>query len=432
MRTLAIAALALAGLWGCGDKTTTPAAGEKAAAGSAAPVSALGTPASGAAAKLSPDLAGKVANAAQQIKGAKAIAGALEDGKAAAEALADGGGEGVSPEQLEKLLLDLATCKVDDAGIERDCEANKAWRDARKNRGTLIKDWSGLMAGLGQKHIKNASPAVRIQAASLMGSIFGASGDSQSTIIDAAKVESDPQVLKAMLRAVASSIKKNDAVRQLALSQAGHADAKIRMEVLSALTSSWAKDTEGTLEKAMEMTEKDESPEVRIYACRRLGERADERALPLLLKLTADHKADPKLYSACVRGLIAMWSAPVPHKTPSEKAYQATLAILKKKPRDEAAPPWTAISAVEWASKDRFQQAAPWYKKGDLIGALADLTADRQANWLARTAALDAMKRLGAENGDFEKLKAAYNDVKDKPGTDKHVFDKIEKLLAGK
>ena len=169
MRTLAIAALALAGLWGCGDKTTTPAAGEKAAAGSAATVSALGTPASGAAAKLSPDLAGKVANAAQQIKGAKAIAGALEDGKAAAEALADGGGEGVSPEQLEKLLLDLATCKVDDAGIERDCEANKAWRDARKNRGTLIKDWSGLMAGLGAHRAMNLDGCGSSTLSEIMG-----------------------------------------------------------------------------------------------------------------------------------------------------------------------------------------------------------------------------------------------------------------------
>ena len=179
------------------------------------------------------------------------------------------------------------------------------------------------------------------------------------------------------------------------------------------------------------MTEKDASAEVKQYACRRLGERADERALPLLEKLTADHKADPKLYAACVRGLIAMWSAPVPHKTPSQKAYEATLAILKKKPRDENLPPWTAISAVEWAAKERFQQAAPWFKKADLLGALSELVVDRQANWLARTGGVDAMQRLGAEPADFEKLKKAYADAKDKPGTDKHVLDKIEKILAG-
>ncbi|MEZ4471031.1 MAG: hypothetical protein R3F60_09585 [bacterium] len=431
MRRLAIAALALTGLWGCGDKTATPT-GEKAAAESKAPGSTAAAIATqGAKSPVTPELAGKVANAAEQLKGGKQLTGALADGAAAAQGLAQGG-EGVSAEELEKLLLALSACKVDDAGIERDCEANKAWREARKNRGTLIKDWGGMMATLGQKHIKNESPAVRIQAASLMGSIFGASNDSQGAIIEAAKVESDPQVLKAMLRAVASSIKKNDAVRELALSQAGHADEKVRMEVISALTSSWAKDTEGTLEKALEMTEKDPSAEVRIYACRRLGERADERALPLLTKLTADHKADPKLYSACVRGLIAMWSAPVPHKEPSEKAYKATLALLKQKPRDEALPPWTAISAVEWAAKERFQQAAPWYKKDELVGALADLAADRQSNWLARTAAIDAMKRLGAEAADFEKLKKSYADVKDKPGTDKHVLDKIEKVIAGK
>lgn len=417
MRSWLIAVLALAG---CGDKAPTeqPAApATQAAAVTEAP-------------KVDPAMAKKLGEAAEKLKNPPELKQILEDGKGVANSLAQPG-EGPTAEELEKLLLAMNTCKVDDDGIERECAANKAWREARKTRGTLAKDWGGMMSGLGQKHIKNESPAVRIQAASLMGSIFGATNESQQAIIDAAQAEKDPQVLKAMLRAVSSSIKKNDAVRQLVLAQAGHADDKVRMEVVGALTSSWARETEGTLEKALEMTEKDASAEVKQYACRRLGERADERALPLLEKLTADHKADPKLYAACVRGLIAMWSAPVPHKTPSQKAYEATLAILKKKPRDENLPPWTAISAVEWAAKERFQQAAPWFKKADLLGALSELVVDRQANWLARTGGVDAMQRLGAEPADFEKLKKAYADAKDKPGTDKHVLDKIEKILAG-
>lgn len=418
MRAWIFAALALAG---CGESAKDGAA---APASKAAPVSAAPI------APASAEALQKLAQAAEKLEATQQFRDTVKDGKAIAQALGQEG-EGMTNEQAEALLVGLATCKVDDNGIDRECEANKAWREARKNRGALVKDWGGMMAALGQKHVKHESPAVRIQAASLMGSIFGATNESQQAIVDAAKIEKDPQVLKAMLRSVSSSIKKNDAIRQLIVEQAGHPDEKVRMEVLGALTSSWAKDTEGTLEKALELTEKDASAEVRQFGCRRLGERADERALPLLLKLTADHKTDPKLYSACVRGLIAMWSAPVPHKDPSQKAYDATLAIFKQKPRDENLPPWTAISAVEWAAKDRFQQAAPWYKKADLVGVLADIVADRQANWLSRTGALDAMQRLGAEPAEFEKLKKAYADAKDKPGTDKHVLDKIEKILGG-
>jgi hypothetical protein len=399
--------IALLGL-GCSD---SPKEGDKKAPASKAATASK--PAPKAAMKSAGSLPiGKLA------KDVKEVAGAIKKG-----------GPGLTEAQFEALLLGLSACEVKTNGIDRKCAAYKAYREGRKNRGTLVKDWGGMLSAMGRKHISNESPAVRIQAASLMGSIFGSSKESQAAIVKAAQGEKHPRVLKAMLRSVSSSIKKNDAVRQLMLANANHADEKVRMEVVGALTSSWAKDTEGTLEKAMEIVEKDPAVEVRQYACRRLGERADARALPLLKKLTAQ-PSESKLYSACVRGVIAMWSAPVPHKAPSKEAYAHTLALFKKTPRSKSHPPWTAISAVEWASKKKFQEAAPWFKQADLNAALIDIVKDRKANWLARTGAVDALKRLGATPAQFEALKKAYSGADGKASTDKHVLDKIEKAMG--
>ncbi|MCA9547245.1 MAG: HEAT repeat domain-containing protein [Myxococcales bacterium] len=413
---LAAAALAVA----CGDKK--PAEGGSAAA----PASQAESAAKSAAPKGTNTLGSAATSAAANIKGAEALAAAAAD----VEALTKKGEQGVTVEEYEKLLLALSACAVENSGIDRKCEAYKALREARKNRGTLVKDWGGAMAGLGKKHIGHESPAVRIQAASLMGSIFGTSQDSQDVIIAAAKAEKHPEVLKQMLRTVASSIAKNEAVRELMLANAEHADPKVRMEVVSALTSTWAKGTTGTLEKAMEMVEKDADGDVQNYACRRLGERADERVLPLLLKLTKEPGEDGKRYSACFRGLISMWSSPVAHKTPSEKAYKATLALLKKTPRSNVHPPWTAIPAMEWAKQERFQENAPWFKAPELVAVLGAVVTDKDANWLARSSGVDAMVKLGATKADFEKAAKAYADAKDKPGTDKRILEKLEKAIA--
>lgn len=416
--------VALLGL-GCADKpkeTPKKAPAEKATA------AASGAPASAAALKSTASLpVGKLSKQMGKIKAGQQLKTLGADIKQVGDALKTGG-PGLTEAQFEALLLGLSACEVKDNGIDRKCPAYKAYREGRKNRGSLVKNWGGMLAGMGRKHIGHESPAVRIQAAGLMGSIFGSSKESQAAIVKAAQGEKHPRVLKSMLRSVASSIKKNEGVRQLILANANHPDQKVRMEVVGALTSTWAKGTEGTLEKAMEMVEKDAAMEVRQYACRRLGERANAKALPLLKKLTAK-PSDSKLYSACVRGVIAMWSAPVPHKAPSQDAYKHTIALFKQTPRSKNNPPWTAISAVEWAAKKKFQEAAPWFKLGELQGVLIEIVKDRDTNWLARTGAVDALKRLGASPAQFEGLKKAYAKA-EKAGTDKHVLDKIQKAMS--
>ena len=351
---------------------------------------------------------------------------AAKDLAKAADAIGKGGAA-LTIEQYETLLVGLSACEVNDRGIDRKCEAWKAFDSARKkNRANLMKNLGGQLGALGRKHVKHESSAVRIQAASLMGSIFGASDDNQNAIVEAAKAEKDARVLKAMIRTVASSIAKNENVKKLVLDSAGHENPKVRTEVVSALTSTWARKADGTLEKAMEMVEKDADESVRRYGCSRLGARGDERALPLLEKMTKDVKTSPKLYGDCMKGLIGMWSSPVVHETPSQKAYDLTLQRLQVKPRTDDNPPWAAFSGLMWAKLPKFQERAKWFKKAKLMSVLDGIAKDRNANWMARTGSIDAMKQLGAEAKAFEALQKAYAGGK---GKDKLVHDKLERVL---
>jgi len=378
--------------------------------GSKEPKGKAGAAKSGVAAKAEALVRGEAAKAAPLVDGAQALA---KEGPA------------LSLAEYEKLMLGLADCKLGESGIDRNCEAFKTFNERRKTRGTAMKDLAGGLAGLGRKHIGHSSPAVRLQAASLMASLFGADASSQATIVEAARKEADPIVLRSMLRAVGSSSAKNPAIKDLLLATADHKDEGVRKEVVIWLTSSWASGTAGTLEKAIAMIGSDPSLNVKKLACSSLGSRADERALPVLEAHTKDAK-DP-LYDSCFRGVVEMWAAPVPHKKPSQKAFALTLKLLKAKPRTEKNPPWNGLSSLQWAEKPDFLAAAPWYKKGDLLAALEDVVADRAANWMARTGSVDMLVKLGCPKAKLEALAKGYAGAS---GQDGHVAKKLAEAIA--
>lgn len=421
-------------LAGCAKKdepappATAAAAAEK--AGAQAEDLAKAAAAQGEAAGAQAEAAAKAAAAQAEGMAAKAEAAAkaelakvqpLVDG---AEALAKEG-PALSLEAYEALLLGLESCTVAEQGIDRNCEAYKTFNEKRKTQGTALKDLAGGLAGLGRKHIGHASPAVRLQAANLTASVFGADGSSQAAIVEAAAKEENPFVLKSMLRSVGSSVRKNPAVKDLVLAKADHAEEAVRMEAATWLTSSWAAGTDATLEKAISMLDGDASLKLRKYVCSTLGKRADDRALPAL----EAHLKDPNdpLYDSCFRGLVEMWASPVTHETPSEAAYRRTLALLGEKPRSDKRPPWNALSGIQWAAKPDFAKAAPWYQKDELFAALKGVVTDRDAKWMARTSAVDVLLRLKAGKPVFEELLKAYADA---TGEDGSVKKKIEESLA--
>ncbi len=397
MRRLLILALAISGLWGCNKKPEP------------APEPDNAVPAAGETA-----------------------------GKPATE-LADGQKKDALPEQkpltldeYEAMMLKLAECTVDDRGVNRDCEAWKQFDRARKERGQSIRNQGDLLPSLGRKHLKHESLPVRLHATALLNRHANTDEESQKAILDALKTEKEPLVIRGMVRILGARIQKSPEVLKSLMALANHENEEVRIAVNDAFSSVWAAETEGTLEKVMEAVEKDPSPRVRELACKRLGNRADERALPLLEKMTAspgDTRESAKLYAACVNGLIAMWSAPVPPKNPSQKAYEMTMKILNQTPRNENTPPWNVMPNLGWVGRPGFADAAPWFKNDELQATLVRLVADRNAHWMARTGAVTTLKRLGASKQTFEQLAAGYQDVIMSPGVDKNVLTALNKAM---
>ncbi|MBI3071841.1 MAG: HEAT repeat domain-containing protein [Deltaproteobacteria bacterium] len=353
----------------------------------------------GACKKEQPPPPPRPANPLDQV--ARAIGDKLGDIKARVEGAITDKRPALSPEEYEKALLALSACTVTEHGIDGKCEAVKAF-NAAKSSSTSLKDFAGMNAGLGRKHLTNPSPAVRVMAADLLGSFFGASQESQTAVVAHAPNEKDPLVLAHLIRSVGSSSKRNPAVAELLIKAADHADERVRVAAIGWLASSFARGVKGVVEKVIEKMQKDGSVKVMQAACRNVHRLEDERFVPVLKELTRDPEASKAFYSDCFAGLVESWNAYMGNDAPSQKAYELTLNRLWDKPRSDARPPWTVMSYFGKTPKG----APAWYKKETVLKALGDVAADPKANWMARTGAAESMSKLGGT--------AELKDVKDK------------------
>lgn len=334
--------------------------------------------------------------------------------------------ETLTTEGYEALLLGLAHCEVGVFGVDNKCQAWKAFERLRRRSRALMKTAADDLAALGRKHIKHEAPAVRLQSAALIDSLFKDKNDEAlKLIIEAAKAEQHPMVLKRFVRLLSSAVAKNDEARALIIRLADHDNEKVRMEVAKALTDAWARDTEGTLERAIQLVELDKSEAVRIFTCKYLGARADDRALPTLeQRLTP--KTSPNLYAACLRGLISMWSSPVPHAKPSKAAYQLTLKVLGARPQPKEV--WTVLSGLEWAARPEFKARAPWYQEAALIKLLKGFVLDKGFFWLGRSQAADVLAKISADRALLEALKVKIE--ANAEGDDNQLVRKLNEIIA--
>lgn len=342
----------------------------------------------------------------------------------------------LSPEIYEKLVVALESCTVNENGIDYKCEA---WRNLEKarSRNTALKDLVGASSSIGKKHIGDAAPAIRLQSARMMGSIFGSDNTTQDLIVEAANKEKEPAVLKAMINVVGSRHKGNEKVKELLLKNADHENERVRMESMSWFLTSFGEGVPGTFDKVLEHLGKDPSEKVRAYLCSRLYGSGDARAMKELEKYLGAKDTSKDLFAGCWDGAIASWTGfPFP-ANPQQKGYELVMKVLNTKPRTTERPPWTGISTLraaktEFKPEDKFGndwygKVKGWYKKDKLLAALESLADDKDANWMARTGALDVMRELGAPKATFEKLLKKYE--KEATGDGSHIKRKIEDNL---
>ena len=303
----------------------------------------------------------------------------------------------VTVEEYEKLLLGLASCTIVGRSIDPKCPARAAYNGLRSFTSGRKLPSGQQLTELAKRHAENPSPAVRLSAAGMLRSFFGADGTVQQFVIDRANKETEPAVVARLIEVVGSRSAQNEAVKVLLLKKADDASDVVRTAAVSWLASSWAQKTPGALEKVLEKIEKDPSPQVRSLACRDVYKHEDEKVLPVLKKFSADDA----IGAACIEGIGGLWGHFMVKKR-SEKAYKEFMGILKRKPRSQKSPPWQVMSMLGKPVKEA------WYKQDEVIAVLKDIVADKLSMWMARTGAVRALKDLKADKKVFEDLAKGY------------------------
>ncbi len=342
-------------------------------------------------------------------------------------------GEDLNEKEYEVMVLSLETCEVDKKRgyVDSDCDAFSLLKKARAQRNKSVPDQPQMWRLIAQRNLSHESPAVRIYSAQLLASTFASKKESYDILLDASRKEESPLVLLAIVRGLRMQTGKDSEVAERLIELSNHESSELREGVLIGLTSLWAVGSKDTLERALEMIKTDPSMDVRKVGCSNLGSRADERALPLLEEYTAWPPKEEELYNDCFRGLVAMWSAPVPHKQPSQKAYELTMKLLSAKPRTEKSPSWMAFSNLAWANKPELLKRAPYIDIKELRAVMLDIVADKDYSWLGRNAAISVLLRLEVTAKELESVrKSAYSKEPEGTSPDKYVRKKLDEEIA--
>ncbi|MDB4961152.1 MAG: hypothetical protein JWP01_1151 [Myxococcales bacterium] len=329
------------------------------------------------------------------------------------------------PGTLERRVLDLASCSLEGYQIAATCPAMRALTTELSSRGGSKE----LSLALGRTLLVHRSPAVRVEAAKLMG------GDvaSRRTIVETARRELLPGARQAFIEILATDGASVPAVATFLLESASHPDPQVRLQALAALTTGAHRSVPGAADTLIALVERDPDPTVRRTACALGGKLGSDALIPLYEKMTA-RTDDAELYTACMEGVVAMFHNAPSFDTASEAAYRLFLARLSAQPRTEHTPPWSVMSTFCYyshgADLDKlaaWKARAPWFDAAAVKAVITSVIADRQASWMARSAAVESLVGLGASKDELAALKLGYNP---KDAGDRPLLEKIDSALG--
>lgn len=315
-----------------------------------------------------------------------------------------------APSGLEAMVRDLESCPLEGYQISSTCEAMETLSAELRHLGA-----PQLSVPLGKKLLADRAPAVRLQAAAMLGH------DGRDAIVDAARRETDPRVREAMIRTLASE-SRDLRVATFLLESTQHPIAEVRAQALAALTRPESRTVPGAVERVRTMAERDPDPQLRQAACASAGKLGDPSLVAFYERATATAD-DPELYAACMEGVVALLD------TPNEGAYRLFLARIAATPRTEQSPPWQVMSAFCYGAEDA--RRAPWFDPAAVKAALAGVITDRDASWKARAAAVESMVGLGATKAELAPLEASYTaKASPKASADQRVLASLDSALA--
>ena len=265
-----------------------------------------------------------------------------------------------------------------------------------------------------EKLLKSDSPQVRGYGISRISSLTGVSNKNLELAKELIKNETNEYVLYKATVALRNEAKSNKEIAEFLIKMANNENKKIRTEAAIALGNSWSEGVDGavsTIIKLMNDTDKD----VRKVACKNAGKLNDEAVVEPLVNIL-NNADDADIHGSCVEGLVTLWyDYPFFEKT-SEKAYTATMDYLKKTPRTDKIPAWTAVGAFKTTSTQssftEWKQKATYFNTDEVYNIMVDIIKDGDANWLARTSAIDVIKAHCSEE-KFNELKTIIDGLSD-------------------
>ncbi len=306
-----------------------------------------------------------------------------------------------APSGIEKLVLDLHTCRLEGYQITSTCPAMEALTAELKNPGTAHE----LSLGLGGKLLAHPAPAVRLEAATLLGN----DAASRDAVVDAARRESDVHVREAMIRILAPDAARLPRVGAFVLESAQHPSSGVRIQALAALTLPSSRELPGASERVLAMAERDPDPALREAACAAGGKLGSQLWLPFYERVTATSDV-PELYAACMEGVVSMFI----EQPNSEGAYRLFLRRITESP---SKAPWQVMSAFCYTRE--WKQRPSWFDATEVKAAMTAVITDPAATWQAREAAVESMVGLGATRDELRSLTS-----------DKLVLAKLDSALA--
>ena len=330
-----------------------------------------------------------------------------------------------APSGIEKLVADLESCDLEGYQITSTCLA-------MERLATELAEPNGareLSLALGAKLLGHRAPAVRLQAAAMLGTDRA----SRDAIVDATRKEPDAHVREAMIRVIAAEGAKYPRVGAFLLESTQFPVADVRAQALAALTLPASRALPGAADRVLAMAERDPDPALRRAACAAGGKLGNPIFLPFYETATA-RTDDPELSAACMEGVVAMFHNQPAFDTANEAAYRLFLKRIAAQPRTEHSPPWQVMSAFCYYSHEAdleklaaWKRQATWFQPAEVKAVMTAVITDRATSWQARTAAIESMVGLGATKDELKALGSGY-DKMDK--ADQLVLAKLDSALA--
>ncbi len=332
----------------------------------------------------------------------------------------------LTAEEYEALILAFSKVKINEETLE--LESNPVY----SARSEVFKNHKSPdnAEEINKKLMKSEFAQVRGYAIGITKQfLFGTSETSRKEVLDILNNEKDPYVIKMGINALSNDMKKSPQIATFILSNTSNKHAAIRKACTSALGSSWSEGVEGVKEAIVKLMN-DKDKEVSKSMCRRAGNFHDQSIIPELVKILND-PTKTALHGSVVEGLYDFWYDFPFHEQTSKEAYDATIAYFKKTPRTQDDPAWDCIGELQTRAENNYsawEKKATYFKVSEYVDVMASIAKDAACNWLARTAAVRVIAKIGSK-ADLKKLEKDLNASSAPDDKKNHVTNAIKQAL---